>query len=110
MRHSGLILILAASIFSTGCRTYSPEVRAMWHKYRLVKPGMTASEVYAIEPTPSVTFPPPEGTQVASWFLGPVWQDHVEMAVYFGEDGRVEHIYRYIKHGWGVNGGEQHWP
>jgi hypothetical protein len=97
----GLILFFVAGIFCSGCRTYSPEAWAVWQKYRMVKPGMTCSQVYAIEPAPDGTFRTIDGKQMASWSFGTVVGagDHAGMTVLFGKDGRVERVDRSIGHG-----------
>jgi hypothetical protein len=101
MSRIGFNLFFVAGIFCSGCRTYSPEVQAIWQKYHMVKPGMTASEVYAVEPTPTMTFGTVDGKQAASWSFGSPFSagDYANMSVLFGKNGRVERVDRNIGHG-----------
>lgn len=95
------ILFLVMSILGSGCQTYSPEIQAVWQKYRMVKPGMTSSEVFSIEPPPEGTARTVAGNQMASWSYGSPLadEDYAYMDVVFGQDGRVVRVHREHGHG-----------
>lgn len=96
-----LIAAFSLAFLGSGCRTYSPETWAVWQKYRMVKEGMTSAQVFAIEPSPEMTFRTVNGNQMASWSYGTPFgnDDYASMDVVFGKDGRVERVDRTIGRG-----------
>jgi hypothetical protein len=72
----------------------------MWRKYRMVKSGMTSSQVYAVVPSTG-RFRAVDGREVESWLFAPQGDsgDMVGMTVVFGIGGRVEEVDRFREHG-----------
>jgi outer membrane protein assembly factor BamE (lipoprotein component of BamABCDE complex) len=98
MPRFAFILFLAVSILCSGCRTYSPEVQATLEKYRMIKQGMTRSQVYAILPQQDIFFRPRAETEV--WHFSTAKGDimtNFTLEVTFGADGRVQKVTRDIE-------------
>src|SRR5665213_1833288 len=101
------ILLFAASILCSGCRTasseyrqadYSPAAWSAWQKCCQIKEGMTYSQVYAILPSTG-RFQAGYSPEMESWWLaGNIEEDHVNMTVEYGDDKRVMKIIRGIEH------------
>jgi hypothetical protein len=102
MPRIAFILFLVAGIFCSGCRTYSPETKTALQKYRMVKRGMTHSQVYAILPANDIF--QGRGAATEEWQFGSVSTDAkgpqvmttVFTDVTFGADGRVQKVGRDI--------------
>jgi len=76
-------------------------VHTVWEKYLLVKEGMTASEVYAIEPHPDMTLGTVDGDQMSCWLYGRPFenQDYAVLDVVFGKDNRVKSVHHELLEG-----------
>jgi len=100
MTRAFFILAFAVITFCSGCRTYSPDVQAMWRQYGMVKRGMTQSEVYAIVPSTG-RFRIADGREMESWCFAPhaIVGDHAHLSVIYGTNGRVDSASRYREDG-----------
>ena len=102
MPRIAFILFLATCIVCPGCQTMANrQVHTVWKKYLMVKEGMTASEVYAIEPPSVMTIGTGDGNQMSCWQYGRPFanQDYVVMDVVFGKDNQVKSVDRELRHG-----------
>src|SRR5580704_17127949 len=94
------IVFLLTGIVYSGCRTNGPQARAAWQKYCLVKEGMTDSEVYALEPAPTLIIGEKGENQMVAWKCGSSLanEDYASMTILFGKDGRVQTVDRERGH------------
>ena len=100
MPRIAFILLLAAGVLCSGCRTYSSETQATLEKCRMVKPGMTRSQVYGILPEQEIFQRP--GAETEEWYFSAAKGlviTEVTIAVTFGADGRVRKVARNIWRG-----------
>jgi hypothetical protein len=101
MPRLAFILFFAANILCSGCRTHSPEVQATLEKYRMVKQGMTRSQVYAILPQQDIFWRPEAETEEWEFDGGvrgnnPPIMTKVFIDVTFDADGRASKVKHHI--------------